>query len=152
MTKMLMLLTVEDSNSRSEMDQNSDSRAIARAKEAQRVVKEKKVVRNHVVTVEPTTHLVSVQHMENTVFSTRKMDISVPTVDPAGTTNSMVIHPQEDLDVNMKWNKITMDWTFSLNHNEVFIKFTDSVPKVKDSKNVMFDEIELSRVLGTSYT
>ena len=33
MTKMLMLLIVEDSNSRSEMDQNSDSRAIAKAKE-----------------------------------------------------------------------------------------------------------------------
>ena len=39
------------------------------------------------------------------------------------------------------------DWTFSLNQNEVVIKFTDSVTKVKGSKNVMFDEIELSRVL-----
>ena len=39
------------------------------------------------------------------------------------------------------------DWTFSLNHDEVVIKFTDSVTKVKGSKNVMFDEIELSRVL-----
>ena len=97
-----MLLIVEDSNSRSEMDQNSDSRAIARAKEAPRLIKEEKVVRNHVVTVEPTTHLISVQHMEKTVFSARKKDISVPTVDPAGTTNSMVVHPQEDLDVNMK--------------------------------------------------
>ena len=38
-------------------------------------------------------------------------------------------------------------WTFSLNHNEVVIKFTDSVTKVKGSKNVLFDEIELSRVL-----
>ena len=38
------------------------------------------------------------------------------------------------------------DWTFSLNHDEV-IKFTDYVTKVKGSKNVMFDEIELSRVL-----
>ena len=38
------------------------------------------------------------------------------------------------------------DWTFSLNQDEV-IKFTDSVTKVKGSKNVMFDEIELSRVL-----
>ena len=75
------------------MDQNSDSRAIASAKEAPRVIKEEKVVRNHVVTVEPTTHLVSVQHMQKTVFSARKMAISVPTVDPAGTTKSMVIHP-----------------------------------------------------------
>ena len=64
MTKMLMLLIMEDSNSRSEMDQNSDSRAVARAMEAPRVIKEEKVVRNHVVTVEPTTHLISVQHME----------------------------------------------------------------------------------------
>ena len=108
MTKMLMLLILEDSNSRSQVDQNSDSRAVGRAKEAPRVIKEEKVVRNHVVTVEPTTHLVSVQHMEKTVFSARKKDISVPTVDPAGTTNSMVIHPQEDLDINMKWNKMTM--------------------------------------------
>ena len=102
MTKMLMLLIMEDSNSRSEMDQNSDSRAIARAKEAPRVIKEGKMVRNHVVAVEPTTHFVSVQHMEKTVFSARKKDISVSTVNPAGTTNSMVIHPQEDLDFNMK--------------------------------------------------
>ena len=48
MTKMLMLLIVQDSNSRSEMDQNSDSRAVARAKEAPRVIKGEKVVRNHV--------------------------------------------------------------------------------------------------------
>ena len=34
-----------------------------------------------------------------------------------------------------------------MNHDEVVIKFTDSVTKVKGSKNVMFDEIELSRVL-----
>ena len=108
MTKLLMLLIMEDSNLRSKMDQNSDSRAIARSKEAPRVIKEEKVVRNHVVTVEPTAHLVSVQHMKKTVFSARKEDISVPTVDPAGTTNSMVIHPQEDLDINMKWNKMTM--------------------------------------------
>ena len=60
---------VEDSNSRSKMDQNSDSRAIAKAKKATRVIAEEKVVRNHVVTVEPTTHLVSAQHMEKTVFS-----------------------------------------------------------------------------------
>ena len=39
------------------------------------------------------------------------------------------------------------DWTFSLNQDEVVIKFTDSVTKVKGSKNVVFDEIELSRVL-----
>ena len=46
--------------------------------------------------------------MAKTVFSVREKDISVPTVDPAGTTNSVVIHPPEDLDVNMKWNKMTM--------------------------------------------
>ena len=39
------------------------------------------------------------------------------------------------------------DWTFFLNHDEVVIKFTDYATKVKGSKNVMFDEIELSRVL-----
>ena len=105
---MLMLLIVEDNSSRSEMDQNSDSRAIARAKEAPKAIKEEQVVRNHVVTVEPTTHLVSIQHMEKTAFSARRKDISVPTVNPAGTTNSMVVHPQKDLDVNMKWNKMTM--------------------------------------------
>ena len=104
----LMLLIVEDSNSRSEMDQNSDRRARARAKEAPKAIKEEKVVRNHVVTVEPTSHLVSVQHMEKTALSARKKDISVPTANPAGPTNSMVIHPQEDLDINMKWNKMTM--------------------------------------------
>ena len=103
-----MLLIMEDSTSRSEMDPNSDSRAVARAKEVPRVTKEENVVRNHVVTVEPTTHLVSVQHMEKTVFSARKKDISMPTVNPAGTTNIMVIHPQEDLAINMKWNKMTM--------------------------------------------
>ena len=108
MTKMLMMLIVEDSNSRSEMDLNLDSRAVVKAKEAPRVIKEEKVVRNHVVTVEPTTHLISAQHMEKTVFSARRKDISVPTANPAGTTNSMVIHPQEDLDVNMKWSKMVM--------------------------------------------
>ena len=108
MTKMFMLLIVQDSNSRSEMGQNSDSRVVARAKEAPRVIKEEKVIRNHVVTVEPTTHLVSVQHMEKTVLSARKKDISVPTINLAGTTNSVVIHPQEDLHVNMKWNKMTV--------------------------------------------
>ena len=108
MTKMLMLLIVEDSNSRSEMDQNSGSRAVAKAKEAPRVIKAEKVVRNHVLTVEPTTHLVSAQHMEKTVFSARRKGISVPTADPAGTTNSVVIHSQENLDVNMKWSKMTM--------------------------------------------
>ena len=44
MTKMLMLLNVKDSNSRSEMDQNSDSRAVAKAKETPRVIKEERVV------------------------------------------------------------------------------------------------------------
>ena len=39
------------------------------------------------------------------------------------------------------------NWTFSLNQDEVVIKFTDSVTKLKGSKNVMFNEIELSRVL-----
>ena len=39
------------------------------------------------------------------------------------------------------------DWKFSLNNDEVVIKSTDSVTKVKGSKNVMFDEIEMSRVL-----
>ena len=108
MTKMLMLLIVEDSSLRSEMDQHSDSRAEARAKEALKAIKEEKVVRNHVVIVEPTNHHVSVQHMEKTVFHARKKDISVSTANPAGTTNRVVIHPQENLDVNMKWNKITM--------------------------------------------
>ena len=41
-TKMLMLLIVEDSSSKGGMDQNSDSRAIARAKEAPKAIKEEK--------------------------------------------------------------------------------------------------------------
>ena len=108
MTKMLMLLIMEDSSSKSRMDKNSDSKAVAGTKEAPKAIKEEKVVRNHVVTVEPTTHLVSVQHMEKTAFSARRKDISVPTANPAGTTNSVVVHTQEDLDINMKWNKMTM--------------------------------------------
>ena len=102
MTKMLMLLIMEDSNSRSKMDQNSDSRAVARVKEALKAIKEEKVIRNHVVTVEPTTDLVSVQHIKKTAFSARKRDILVPSASPAGTTNSVVVHSQEDLDINMK--------------------------------------------------
>ena len=86
------------------MDQNSDSKAVAIAKEVTRITK---VVRN-VVTVELITHLVSVQHMEKTVFSAKRKDISVHTADLARTANSVVIHPQEDLDVNLKWNKMTM--------------------------------------------
>ena len=108
MTKMLMLLIMKDSNSRSKVDRNSDIRAVARAKEAPKAIKEEKVGRNHVVTVELTTHLISVQHMEKTAFSARKKDISVPAADPAETTNSMVVHLQEDLDINMRWNKMTM--------------------------------------------
>ena len=95
---------MEDNNSRSEMDQNSDSKAIAIAKEVTRITK---VVRN-VLTVELITHLVSVQHMEKTVFSAKRKNISVHTADLARTANSMVVHPQEDPDVNMKWNKMTM--------------------------------------------
>ena len=72
MTKMLMLLTTEDSNSRSKMDQNLDSRAIAKAKEAAKAIKEENMVRNHVVTMELTTHLVSVQHMEKLLLVQEK--------------------------------------------------------------------------------
>ena len=46
--------------------------------------------------------------MEKTVFSAKRKDISVHTADLARTANSMVVHPQEDLDINMKWNKMTM--------------------------------------------
>ena len=87
-----------------EMDQNSDIKAVAKVKEVTRITK---VVRN-VVTVELIIHLIGVQHMEKTVFSAKRKDISVHTVDLARTANSMVIHPQEDLDINMKWNKMTM--------------------------------------------
>ena len=56
---------------------------------------------------------------------------------------------KEEEDLNMKLNKMKAqnDWTFSLNQEEVVIQFTDSVTKVKGSRNVMFDEIELSQVL-----
>ena len=85
------------------MDQNSDSKAVAIAKEVTKITK---VVRN-VVTVELITHFISVQHMEKTVFSAKRNDISVHTADLVRTANSIVVHPQEDLD-NMKWNKMTM--------------------------------------------
>ena len=49
-----------------------------------------------------TNHPPHVQHMEKTVFSAKRKDISVHTADLARTANSMVIHPQEDPDVNMK--------------------------------------------------
>ena len=86
------------------MDQNSDSKAVAIAKEVTRITK---VVRN-VVTVELITNFISVQHMEKTVSSAKRKDISVHTADLARTANSIVVHPQEDLDINMKWNKMTM--------------------------------------------
>ena len=86
------------------MDQNSDSKAVAIAKEVTRIPK---VVRN-VVYVGLITHLVSVQHMEITVFSAKRKDISVPTANLARKANNMDIHPQEDLDMNMKWNKMTV--------------------------------------------
>ena len=89
---------MEDSNSRSEIDQNSDSKAIAIAKEVTRIPK---VVRN-VVTVELITHLISAQHVEKTVFSAKRKDISVHTADLARTANNMVVHPKENLDINMK--------------------------------------------------
>ena len=89
---------MEDNNSRSKMDQNSDSKAVAIAKEVTRITK---VVRN-VVTVELITHLESVQHMKKTVFSAKRKDISVHTANLARTANSMVVYPQEDLDINMK--------------------------------------------------
>ena len=47
----------------------------------------------------------------------------------------------------MEQNDNGDDWTFSLNYDGSCHQFTDSVTKVKGSKNVMFDEIELSRVL-----
>ena len=98
---------MEDNNSRSEMDQNSDSKAIAIAKEVTRITK---VVRNE-VTVELITHLISVQHLEKTVFSAKRKGISVHTANLARTANSVVVYPQEDLDINMKWNKMTMVMT-----------------------------------------
>ena len=140
---MLMLLIMEDSNSRSEMDQNSDSRAVARAKEAPRVINKEKVVSNHVVTLEPTTHLVSVQHMEKRKVHFRAYCQSSRNNQQHGCTPSR--GPRHHHEVEQDDNGD--DWTFSLNHNEVVIKFADSVTKVKGSKNVMFDEIELSRVL-----
>ena len=84
--------------------QNSDSKVIVIAEEVASITK---VVRN-VVIVELITHLISVQHMGKTVSSARRKDISVLTVILARIANSMDIHPQEDLDIHMKWNKMTM--------------------------------------------
>ena len=106
------------------MDQNSDSKAVAIVKEVTRITK---VVRN-VVTVELITHLIGVQHVEKIVFS------HTPTRGPR-------------CQHEVKQGDNGDDWTFFLNQDEVVIKFTESVTKVKGSKNVMFDEIELSRVL-----
>ena len=138
MTKM------QNSNSRSEMDQNSDSKAVAIAKEVSRTTK---VVRN-VVTVELITHLVSVQHMEKTFQCKKKGHFSAYC--RSGKNSQQCGHtptrgPRCQHEVEQDGNGD--DWTFSLNQDEVVIKFTDSVTKVKGSKNVMFDEIELSRVL-----
>ena len=99
-----MLSIVEDNSSRSEMDQNSDSKAVVIAKEVTKITK---VVRN-VVIVELITHLISAQHMGKTVSSARRKDISVLTVILARRVNNVVVHPQEDLDINMKWNKMTI--------------------------------------------
>ena len=104
MTKMSMLSIVEDNSSRGKMDQNSDSKVIAIVKEVTKITK---VVRN-VVIVELVTYLVSVLHMKKTVSSARRRDISVLTVDLVGTTDSMVVHPQEDLYITMKLNKMTL--------------------------------------------
>ena len=104
MTKMLILSIVEDNSSRSKMDQNSDRKVIAIVKEVTKITK---VVRN-VVIVELITHLISVLRMEKTVSSARRRDTSVLTVDLVGTTDSMVVHPQEDLDITMKLNKMTL--------------------------------------------
>ena len=62
----------------------------------------------NVVIVELITHLISVLRMEKTVSSARRRDISVLTVDLVGTTDSMVVHPQEDLDITMKLTKTTL--------------------------------------------
>ena len=138
---MLMLSIVEDNSSRSEMDQNSGSKAIAIAKGVTKIAK---VVKN-VVIVELITDLITVQHMGKAVFSAKRKDISVHTANLARTANNVVIPSRHQHEVEQDDNGD--DWTFSLNQDEVVIKFTDSVTKVKGSKNVMFDEIELSRVL-----
>ena len=52
--------------------------------------------------------------------------------------------PQHEVEQEESQN----DWTFSLNQEEVVIQFTDSVTKVKGSRNVMFDEIELSKSIS----
>ena len=100
MTKMLILSIMEDSSPRSIMDQNSGSKAMVIAEEVTGITK---VVRN-VITVKLITHLAS----EKTVFSAKRKDILVHTADLARTANNVVIHLQEDLDVNMNWNKMTM--------------------------------------------
>ena len=51
--------------------------------------------------------------------------------------------PQHEVEQEESQN----DWAFSLSCDSVVIQFTDSVTKVKGNRNVMFDEIELSRVL-----
>ena len=82
------------------MDLSTDSKVTVIAEEVTRITK----VERNVVTVELITHLSSVQH----VSSVRRKDISVLTVDLARIANNMVVHSQEDLDINMKWNKMTM--------------------------------------------
>ena len=46
--------------------------------------------------------------MEKTVSSAKRKDILVHTADLARTANNVVVLPQEDLDVNMRWNKMAM--------------------------------------------
>ena len=149
MTKMLMLLIVEDSNSRSKMDQNSDSRAIAIAKEAPRVIKEGKGGKkscgncgtNHPPHKCPAYGKDCFQYKNKGHFSAYCR--SSGNNQQHGHTPSREPRHQHEVEQDDNGD----DWTFSLHQDEVVIKFTDSVTKVKGSKNVMFDEIELSRVL-----
>ena len=119
------------------MDQNSDSKAIAIAKEVTRITK---VVRN-VVTMELITHLTCVQHMEKTFQCKKKGNFSAycqsgKSSQQHGRTPTRGPRCRHEVEQDDNGD----DWTFSLNQDEVVIKF-------KGSKNVMFDEIELSRVL-----
>ena len=138
------------SNSRSEMDQNSDSRAIAiaRAKEAPKSIKEEKVVRNYAVTVEPNHPPRKCPAYGKDCFQCKKKGhfsayCRSSKNQQRGHTPSRGPRYQHEVEQDDNGD----DWTFSLNHDEVVIRFTDSVTKVKGSKNLIFDEIGLSRVL-----
>ena len=91
----------------------------------------------HAGTVEPATHLEDVLPLERHVTIVVGKDTIKPFADFVNSLTEFEFEQDESQN----------DWIFSLNQEGVVIQFTDSVTKVKGSHNIMFNEIEISRVL-----